>query len=180
MPATEAGVMDRPMEHRYTILAPLDGSSYSEAILGTVARLAGPLRARVVLLLVAAPSVNLDRPLPAARPVVGARVGAPPTPNGALQQGPAPAVRVAPRRVADMLTDYLRRQATELPGAAVRCVVDVADDPAGVIIETARQEHADLIAMATHGRTGLMRRLTGSVTERVIRAGVAPVVVLRP
>lgn len=32
--------MDRPMEHRMTILVPLDGSSFSETILGTVARLA--------------------------------------------------------------------------------------------------------------------------------------------
>jgi nucleotide-binding universal stress UspA family protein len=49
-----------------------------------------------------------------------------------------------------------------------------------VIIDRARQEHVDLIAMATHGRTGLMRALAGSVCERVIRSGVAPVVVLRP
>jgi nucleotide-binding universal stress UspA family protein len=38
----------------------------------------------------------------------------------------------------------------------------------------------DLIAMATHGRTGLARLAIGSVTERVLGATVAPALIIRP
>ena len=38
----------------------------------------------------------------------------------------------------------------------------------------------DLIAMATHGRTGLARLAIGSVTERVLSATVAPALIIRP
>lgn len=38
----------------------------------------------------------------------------------------------------------------------------------------------DLIAMATHGRTGLARLAMGSVTERVLSATIAPALIIRP
>lgn len=44
------------------------------------------------------------------------------------------------------------------------------------ILELAEQERADLIVMATHGRTGLARLLLGSVAEEVVRR--APCAVL--
>ena len=78
------------------------------------------------------------------------------------------------------LRTYLARCAATLPGIETTLTVDFADDPAGVIIERARQVHADLIAMATHGRSGVLHLLAGSVCERVIRSSVAPVIVLRP
>ncbi|MCB9678313.1 MAG: universal stress protein [Alphaproteobacteria bacterium] len=39
--------------------------------------------------------------------------------------------------------------------------------------------HVDLIAMPTHGRTGIAHLLFGSVTERVVRAADCPVLVVR-
>src|SRR3982750_2883044 len=45
----------------------------------------------------------------------------------------------------------------------------ITGSPAGAILEMAEQEHADLIVMATHGRTGLFRVLMGSVAEEVVR-----------
>jgi nucleotide-binding universal stress UspA family protein len=176
--------MDRSMEHPPTILVPLDGSSYSEAILGTVATLARPLRARVVLLLVGDPALDPTIPLSLTAGVAlagagsgHASVGAAPAaaPTGKARTGPGDRVAVE-----QVLRGYLARCAEELPTGATACVVDFADDPAAVIIARARQEHADLIAMATHGRTGLSHLLAGSVCEQVIRSGVAPVVVLRP
>ena len=41
------------------------------------------------------------------------------------------------------------------------------------------EEGIDLVAMGTHGRTGLDRYLLGSVTDRVVRASAAPVLVTR-
>jgi nucleotide-binding universal stress UspA family protein len=48
------------------------------------------------------------------------------------------------------------------------------------IADTAKQTKADLIVMATHGRTGLSHLLLGSVAERVVRAATCPVLTLHP
>jgi nucleotide-binding universal stress UspA family protein len=47
------------------------------------------------------------------------------------------------------------------------------------IVQTAEQRKADLIVMATHGRTGFSHLLLGSVTERVVRAAKCPVLTVR-
>jgi nucleotide-binding universal stress UspA family protein len=52
-------------------------------------------------------------------------------------------------------------------------------DPADEILRTAKPEHFDLIAMATHGREGLRRELVGSVAETVLRQAEIPVLILR-
>ncbi|MFB6273482.1 MAG: universal stress protein [Salinibacter sp.] len=51
-----------------------------------------------------------------------------------------------------------------LAGYAARDIVDFAEEHA-----------ADLVVMATHGRTGLQRFLIGSVTEKVVRSAPCPV-----
>jgi nucleotide-binding universal stress UspA family protein len=55
----------------------------------------------------------------------------------------------------------------------------VTGDPFWEICQTAEQEHADLIVMGSHGRTGLAHVLLGSVAERVVRHAVCPVLVAR-
>jgi nucleotide-binding universal stress UspA family protein len=52
-------------------------------------------------------------------------------------------------------------------------------DPATAIVETAENEHADLIVMGTHGRTGLTRLLMGSVAESVVRKAGCPVLTIK-
>ena len=52
-------------------------------------------------------------------------------------------------------------------------------DAAESIRDAARHYGADLIVMATHGRTGLSHAISGSVTEEVIRTASCPVLVLR-
>jgi nucleotide-binding universal stress UspA family protein len=47
------------------------------------------------------------------------------------------------------------------------------------IVRTAEEEHAGLIVMGTHGRSGLNRALLGSVAERVIRLAPCPVLTVR-
>jgi nucleotide-binding universal stress UspA family protein len=44
----------------------------------------------------------------------------------------------------------------------------------------AKPRHLDLVAMTTHGRSGLHRALLGSVTEKVLRRAALPVVACRP
>jgi len=48
------------------------------------------------------------------------------------------------------------------------------------IVERALEEGADMIVISTHGRTGLLRMLIGSVAERVVRLAHCPVLVVRP
>ena len=47
------------------------------------------------------------------------------------------------------------------------------------LAEAAQEREADLIVMATHGRTGLERFLVGSVTEKVVRRAPCPVLTVR-
>lgn len=55
----------------------------------------------------------------------------------------------------------------------------VTGEPATEIVRVSDEEQADMIVMATHGRTGLMRWVLGSVTESVIRHAHCPVLVFK-
>jgi nucleotide-binding universal stress UspA family protein len=48
------------------------------------------------------------------------------------------------------------------------------------IMDAARARGADLIALATHGRSGLARLLIGSVASKVRRGADMPVLLYRP
>jgi nucleotide-binding universal stress UspA family protein len=52
-------------------------------------------------------------------------------------------------------------------------------DPASEILAAAYQTKCDLIALGTHGRTGLSRLLMGSVAELVLREAPCPVVTVK-
>jgi len=47
------------------------------------------------------------------------------------------------------------------------------------ILECARQTQADLIALTTHGRSGLQRLVYGSVADGVVRQATSPVLLVR-
>jgi len=51
--------------------------------------------------------------------------------------------------------------------------------PAMEIVEAALELRADLVVLATHGRTGLKHVLIGSVAEHVVRRAPCPVLVVR-
>lgn len=81
-----------------------------------------------------------------------------------------------------VVTAELERTAQDLEAAGVdvrwRVVEDTA--PATGIVRQAAHRSVDLIAMATHGRTGLARVLTGSVASEVFRHSPVPVLTRRP
>jgi nucleotide-binding universal stress UspA family protein len=52
-------------------------------------------------------------------------------------------------------------------------------NPATAIVHLAEQEHVDMIVMPTHGRTGLLRLLMGSVAEEVVRKAMCPVLTIK-
>ena len=68
----------------------------------------------------------------------------------------------------------------ELEGVNTTYGVAFASHPAEAIVERANELGADLIIMATHGRSGISHLLAGSVTEAVIRHSGKPVLVNCP
>lgn len=48
------------------------------------------------------------------------------------------------------------------------------------IIRYAREQNVDLIVIGTHGRSGLVHALMGSVAEKVVRKSPCPVLTVRP
>ena len=82
------------------------------------------------------------------------------------------------------LESYLTQIVNRLPkGPTYRVSTDVAMypmDAAAVLVERAQSEHPDLIVMATHGRSGVVHMLLGSVAEKIVRSGVAPVLLVHP
>ena len=74
--------------------------------------------------------------------------------------------------------EYLDEIAAGLAGVKVSCSV-IRGKPADAIIEHAGAEKGTLIAMATHGRSGLDRWMLGSVAEKVLRGSHNPLFLVR-
>ncbi len=137
-------------------LIPLDGSPVGETILPFILEIAGPLDMEVVLL-------RVVQPVP---PVVieGSR-------HIVVEDEEA-------RRIDAQ--EYLAPLAVQLRNKGVRVETKVSRGmPAAEIVAAARETEADLIAMTTHGRSGLGRLMFGSVAEAVLRHSDIPVFLLR-
>lgn len=80
------------------------------------------------------------------------------------------------RRLAAFLEKYFAELAQQ-----VRIRPEIAIGvPYQAIVDKAATEKADLIVMSTHGRTGLLHALIGSVAEKVVRLAACPVLTVRP
>ncbi|MBI4538500.1 MAG: universal stress protein [Gemmatimonadetes bacterium] len=73
------------------------------------------------------------------------------------------------------LAERLRRE-----GFSVRTHIFLGAHPALGILEYAEKNPTDIIAMATHGRSGVARLLVGSVADKVVRGTHAPLLLYRP
>jgi len=168
------------------ILIPLDGSKFAEAVLKPVADLASVARAEVHLIEVVRTSeVRVswsETPSSAAnspkKPVMPSRTGP------ALTEGmTGTAVETkaqAEERLYQAAEKYLNGIAQQFfPGGATNKIV-ISEYPAKEILDYARREKVDLIAIATHGRTGLARMMLGSVAGELLKAHVAPIFMMRP
>ena len=77
----------------------------------------------------------------------------------------------------EYLDGIARRLVTS--GTRVRVRVESAAIVARAILEIAREEHADVVALATHGRSGIARLMLGSVADKVVQHSRVPVLVYR-
>ena len=138
------------------VVVPLDGSLLAESMLRFVVDIAGPLDLEVVLL-------RVIRVLP------------PPVTEG-VRAAVLENVEYSPT---DAL-EYLAPLAEELKRRGIRVRTHVRrGEPVEEIVDCAREVDADLIAMTTHGRSGLGRWLFGSVAEAVLREAEIPVFLMR-
>ncbi len=100
----------------------------------------------------------------------------------ALEGGSAEA-QVAAEELAElaaMAREQLHEFGTKEIGTQAPWTAEVVFGPAYLAITDAAQRHgADLIVLATHGRTGLVHLLLGSVAERVARMATCPVLTVR-
>ncbi len=80
-----------------------------------------------------------------------------------------------------MSMDYLNEAGEGLrgKGAVVECKVVFGTSSAGEIIKAEEEVGADLVAMSAHGRHGLSRWAFGSVTDKVLRGGKVPILMVR-
>jgi nucleotide-binding universal stress UspA family protein len=80
--------------------------------------------------------------------------------------------------VANKYLDGIVKTLTEA-GLKARKVI-AEGEAAAAILHTCDTEDVPLIAMCTHGRSGLSRTVMGSVADEVVRESHVPVLLLRP
>src|SRR5688500_14440872 len=137
-------------------LVPLDGSPVADAIIPFILQIAGPLDMAVRLLRVVEPIPPL------------------------VVEGASPVIVEDPVMRERDAEEYLAPLAAELRGRGIEATWEVRRGQAAtVILAAAKSFQADLIAMSTHGRSGLGRLLFGSVAEQVLRHADVPVFLMR-
>lgn len=137
-------------------LVPLDFSTYADQALDYAIRLARPLNARLTLL-------HVIQPVPMAGVDMGVAL-----PETYLQELEEEVQRSMEAALARVTAAGLTGERVVLYGV-----------PFQEIVDTAKARQVALIVMGTHGRTGLLHVLLGSVAEKVIRLAPCSVLVVR-
>ena len=141
------------------ILVPLDGSEVGEAAIPCTEVLAKALGAELVLFQALHPAVTLTYADVAAVPYT------------------QPIADESRRNSAITYLNGVGKQLKER-GLNTSSVVDLGT-PADQIIDYAKANDIDIIAMSTHGRSGIGRWVFGSVTDKVLHAGDTAILVVR-
>ena len=155
------------------IVVPLDGSGLSLQVVPYARLIAKSTGARITLLEVLEPAQQ-----PAAAAAVGAGVI-----SSALEQ----ASIISPERwgdlragLADEARGRLEAAAIPLREEGIEVDVDVLEgSAASMIVFEGERDPDTLIAISTHGRSGIGRWVMGSVTDKVVRHAKVPTLVIR-
>jgi nucleotide-binding universal stress UspA family protein len=150
------------MDAERWILVPLDGSTRAEAVLPHAVAMARTTGHGLLLMQAIVPDIAVE-------PVLWSGGIMPGTSGDGLLEVHQESARA-----------YLRSVATRLVGDGVAVRSDVVVDASVVeaIVEHAGPQVA-LIAMTTHGRSGLPRLVLGSVAERVLHEARVPLLLVR-
>jgi nucleotide-binding universal stress UspA family protein len=98
-------------------------------------------------------------------------------PDAAYEGYGAPGSPLLAEEYLSQESDSLQRVQPD-PAVPIERLMEEGDPPTE-ILRIATQIPADLIVMGTHGRTGLLERLMGSVAEKVVRLAPCPVVTVK-
>ncbi len=150
------------------MLIPLDGSAFAEGILDAAIAAGSDHDGEYILLRVVPPPAITD-PFPDLATWVDHAATV-----QDLQADIASARAAAARYLATVAEKWRGR------GATITTVVVADPRPAHAILAYAAAAGADLIALATHGRSGLSRAFVGSVADKVVRGSMQPVLIRRP
>ncbi len=150
----------------HLILAPVDFSPGSESAATYAFRLAGRLGGRLRLLHVV-------------RGIGGAGAGVAPGAWDDLAAAEREAREQAERDLADLATRLARGAGGAEGPEPETAIVTAGESTADAIVNVAREAGADLIVMATQGRSGLRRMVLGSVAEQVVRSAHCPVLTIK-
>jgi len=144
-----------------TMIVPLDGSHLAEQIFPHAVYLATKLGLQMVLV--------RTYTLPTASYYLAAHVA-------------APDMAELREKTKKEIADYLQAKVEELTSAGIGKITTVVAEGRGPeeIIELARKASGNMVAMSTHGRSGLGRWVLGSVTDRVVSNCGDPVLIVRP
>lgn len=159
-PQEEKPASPGPAEFKNILIA-LDGTVRSEAIVSPSEELAKMFGAQVTLIRVVPPG-----------PVHHLELVDKPYASDTLE---------AWRQMRVAATEQLTKQAARLTndGLSVRTLLVEHNHAAQAILEEAKKQNYDLIAMETHGRAGISRMVFGSVADKVIRGAACAVLVHR-
>lgn len=161
---------------RVRVLVPLDGSEFARQVIPYLMEVLRP-QSHALTLLRVAPVPEGYHPVPP-RPLAfegwsakhGWRGGEPPVYYSQVYEG----------AVAN-LEDELLNEARRLAAAGFAVTPEVRfGEPANEIRELVEEGGYDMVAMATHGRTGVSRLLLGSVARSVLERVHVPVMMVRP
>lgn len=140
-----------------TLVVGLDGSARAESALDSVTYLAKKMAAKVIVVRAIAPLMTA---------AVGEQAGV--SQGDFLLRLREDAEEYVAGVVARLASDEIQSKSMVAVGDAATAIIDRAEE-AGI----------SLVAITSHGRTGLKRWILGSVADRVLRASSQPVLLLR-
>jgi nucleotide-binding universal stress UspA family protein len=143
-----------------SVVVPLDGSELAETVLSPVVQLANALKLEVILLRAYQIPMNTYAGMEDSYPIDYEKIS------------------VALKEEAQ---SYLERKVAELKLNGIEKLSFVIAEGSGAseIVALGRRTPDNLIAMCTHGRSGIKRWVLGSVTEKVVRLCGDPVLIVR-
>ena len=158
------------------ILVPLDGSKLAESVLPYVEEVAQHCDTQDVILVSVTERIKGMQAIPDYGYPGTSRLETP-------ISGPAATEREVPVGVGKMQRQaerYLNRVAKRLQAKGIKVSTEVLlGDPAEEIVIYAQLKPIDLIAMSSHGRSGISRWAHGSVADRVFRSVNVPILMVR-
>jgi nucleotide-binding universal stress UspA family protein len=165
------------------IMVTLDESRFAEAVVEPAAQLAREAKAEVYLVQVLDPSdvhSTLSGPPDYVEATREAAIRGRPIYTGVSGSEVVETSGQALERIEQEAKEYLQHVGRQFDPIHPEAVVLVGEDVDEELARFAKEQKVDIIAISSHGRTGLGRLFVGSHAQRMMEHGVAPVLIVRP